>query len=117
MRNQRPTAAPPNTSASVSAKRTPSRAGKSGAAAVTAPGGTTKCATAEAITATSTTRRYCMKATRRASAPNSSAMTTIEVAAPGEDPQIAVVPGRMRQRANAHPSALLAASTPSVTSA
>ena len=49
--------------------------------------------TNDAEQTTSATRRYCMKATRRISAPYSSAMAIIAEAAPGEQPQAAVVPG------------------------
>ena len=39
---------------------------------------------------TKITRRYCMKATRRASAPKASAISTMAVAPPGAEPQTAV---------------------------
>ena len=47
---------------------------------------------------TKMTRRYCMKATSRASAPNASAISTIALAAPGVEPHTAVVPGSTFQR-------------------
>ena len=53
---------------------------------------------------TAATRRYCMTATSRMSAPNASAIRTMAVAAPGEEPQIAVVPGSAFQRARRTPS-------------
>ena len=50
-----------------------------------------------------------MKATRRASAPNSAAMITIADAAPGHEPHTLVVPGMTRQRLMTKPRKLLAA--------
>ena len=50
-----------------------------------------------------------MNATRRTSAPYSSAITTMAEAAPGAMPQMAVVPGMTCRRINHQPSALLAA--------
>ena len=63
-----------------------------------------------------TTRRYCMNATRRVSAPKADAMTMMAEAAPGDMPQTAVVPGSTRQRVMAQPSAvhapMIASTTP-----
>ena len=70
-----------------------------------------RLATRVAATATMTTRRYCMRATRRTSAPKPSAISVMTVAAPGKAPHIAVVPGRTRRRASSQPSATLAAIT------
>ena len=67
-------------------------------------------ATRAAVIETKMTRRYCMKATRRWSAPKAPAISTMAVAAPGDEPQTAVVPGRMRQRLISQPSRLEAAS-------
>ena len=64
---------------------------------------------------TKMTRRYCMKATRRWSAPNAPAISTMAVAAPGDEPQTAVVPGRILQRLISQPSKLDAASVASTT--
>jgi hypothetical protein len=50
-----------------------------------------------------------MKATSRASAPNSAAMITMTAAAPGDEPQTPVVPGMTRQRLMTQPRKLLAA--------
>lgn len=47
-----------------------------------------------------------MKATRRWSAPKAPAISTMAVAAPGDEPQTAVVPGKMRQRLISQPSRL-----------
>ena len=55
-------------------------------------------ATSAAVTTTQTTRAYCMKATMRGSAPNSSAMATMAEAPPGEEPQAAEEPGRDPKR-------------------
>ena len=66
-------------------------------------------ATSAAVIDTKMTRRYCMKATSRWSAPKAPAISTMAVAAPGEEPQTAVVPGRMRQRLISQPSRLEAA--------
>ena len=65
--------------------------------------------TIAAESATQRTLKYCMKATMRTSAPNSSAITTIAEAAPAEEPQIPAVPGRTRQRLIAQPTTPLAA--------
>src|SRR5215470_8284678 len=68
-----------------------------------------KVATAEARPATQATRKYCIKATSLASAPNSAAMTTIAAAPPGHKPQMLVVAGNMRDRVIDQPSKLAAA--------
>ena len=70
-------------------------------------------ATREAESATQTTRTYCMKATRRGSAPYSSASATMAEAPPGEEPQAAVEPGRMRPRVSPHPTSALASTVTS----
>src|SRR5262245_18505361 len=58
----------------------------------------------EATLVTHMTRRYCMKATRRTSAPYASANIVIEAAPPGAEPQIALVPGSTCQRASDQPT-------------
>ena len=50
--------------------------------------------TSTATSATTITRRYCINATSRTSAPKLSAMIVIAAAAPGDEPQIAVEPGK-----------------------
>ncbi len=70
-------------------------------------------ATIEAPAATTATRRYCMKATRRASAPWASASTIMAVAAPGLDPHNTAVPGKMCMRVISQPRKVLAAITAS----
>ena len=70
-------------------------------------------ATIAAAIVTMTTRRYCMNATRRTSAPNVSAISTMAVEAPGADPHTAVVPGRMRRRLIDQPRKLDAATVES----
>jgi hypothetical protein len=45
-----------------------------------------------------------MNATSRASAPKASAIATIAEAAPGAEPQIAVLPGRTPKRVSSRPS-------------
>ena len=72
-------------------------------------------ATSAAVIETKMTRRYCMKATRRWSAPKAPAISTMAVAAPGEEHQTAVVPGRMRQRLISPPSRLEAATVAIIT--
>src|SRR5271170_3033958 len=67
--------------------------------------------TSEAMIAINATRKYCIKATRRTSSPYASAINVITIAAPGNDPQIAAVPGSTRQRINSQLSALLTMST------
>ena len=57
----------------------------------------------DAVSPTTTTRRYCMKATSRASAPNSSAKIIMALAAPGSKPHTAVVPGINLLRLTSHP--------------
>ena len=52
-----------------------------------------------------------MKATSRMSAPYAAAISIIAVAAPGDEPQTAVVAGSTCQRVSSHPSAPLAAIT------
>src|SRR5262245_49795944 len=66
-------------------------------------------ATAEARLATQATRKYCMKATSLASAPNSPAMITIVAAPPGQEPQMLVVAGNKRDRLIHQPRMLAAA--------
>ena len=59
-----------------------------------------------------TTRVYCMKATSRMSAPKLADISVMALAAPGEEPQTAVVPGRIAGLASiAQPSSALAAVT------
>src|SRR5215472_7125570 len=77
----------------------------------TAPAGTAgtgppnnNLANIDAVKTTITTRRYCMKPTRRTSAPNSPDISTIAEAAPGELPQAAVVPGSVPSFTNTHPT-------------
>src|ERR1700733_14390688 len=65
----------------------------------------------EATMATMTTRTYCMKATSRASAPYASAITIMADAAPGNNPQMAVVSGKMRNLLMIQPSTQLATMT------
>ena len=48
-----------------------------------------------------------MKATSLISAPNASDISTIALAPPGDDPQIAVLAGSTRSRASSQPSAVL----------
>ena len=52
-----------------------------------------------------------MKATSRISAPYAAAISIIAVAAPGDEPQTAVLPGSTCQRVSRYPSAPLAAIT------
>ncbi len=70
-----------------------------------------KRATTEAPPATTATRRYCMKATSRASAPCASAITIMAVAAPGLEPHNTAVPGRICMRVIHQPSNVLTAMT------
>ena len=77
--------------------------------AVMSPVSTQKRAIMDAALATTITRRYCIKATSRESAPNSSAINTMAAAAPGEEPQIAVVPGSTLSLLITQPIRLLAA--------
>src|SRR3984957_8975100 len=97
--------APPTAIASVASKGPGARAGNhSVGTGATAPGANHSRATIDAISPTKATRRYCMTATSLMSAPNASAISTMAVAAPGEEPQIAVVPGSTFQRARSMPS-------------
>jgi hypothetical protein len=68
-------------------------------------------ATAEATNATGTTRIDCMNATRRAPTPYATLINTMTVAAPGDDPHTAVVPGNTFQRASNAPKTLPAKMT------
>ena len=61
-------------------------------------------ATTDALSTTMMTRRYCMNATSRGSAPYSSAIAIIAEAAPGEEPQAAVVPGSTANRVSPQPT-------------
>ena len=70
---------------------------------------TQRLATKAAAIVTMMTRRYCMKATSRLSAPKADAIRTMAVEAPGAEPQTAVVPGRMRSRLIDQPRKLDAA--------
>ena len=70
-----------------------------------------KRAKSEATLATQATRRYCMKATSRASAPKASAISTIAVAPPGAEPHTPTLPGKICQRLMSQPRRLLAAIT------
>ncbi len=54
-------------------------------------------ATTDATSPTHTTRKYCMTATSLMSPPKASAISTTAVAAPGDEPQTAVVPGSTLQ--------------------
>ena len=65
--------------------------------------------TSDAASATITTRRYCMNATRRASAPNSPDISIITEAPPGATPHTAVVPGSTFSLAIIQPRAALVA--------
>ena len=75
--------------------------------------------TPEAVSTTMNTRRYCMKATRRASAPYSSDMAVMAAAPPGEEPQAAVLPGRapylVSTQPTTAPAAMVVATTASMT--
>src|SRR5262245_11748666 len=72
-------------------------------------------ATAEAPAAPNPPRTYCIKATRRASAPKAPAMIIITEAPPGALPQTAVVPGNTCKRLRLQPIrqlvAMIAATT------
>lgn len=81
------------------------------AATAAAPPGAPSEATSEAARATSSTRRYCIKATSLTSAPKASAITTMAVAPPGEDPHRAAEPGSTRQQVSSQPSRKLTATT------
>ena len=83
---------------------------------MTAPGGPSHSrATADATAATSTTRRYCMSATSRASAPKAPDISIMTDAPPGAVPHTAVVPGSTLHRVSSQPSAVLAATMPMMT--
>ena len=98
--------APPTASASVPRKGPAARGGNQSIATGAAPPEADHArATIDATSPTHATRRYCMTATSLMSPPKASAISTIAVAAPGEEPQTAVVPGSTFQRARAKPSA------------
>ena len=86
---------------------------ESAAAAAGAP--THSRATSEATAATITTRRYCMNATSRGSAPNDPDITIITEAPPGAVPHTAVVPGSDLSRVSTQPMAQLMATMASTT--
>src|ERR1700689_5093661 len=96
-----PAIAPNTASAIVSHNGPAATAGNQSIAALaTPPGAAQSRATIEATIATSITRRNCMYATSRGSPPKPSDISTITVAAPGVEPQTAVVPGSTFQRAS-----------------
>src|SRR5277367_2548684 len=99
-----PITAPPRASASVPRKGPAARCGnQSMATGAAAPEADHARATSDATSPTHATRRYCMTATSLMSPPKASAISTIAVAAPGDEPQTAVVPGSTFQRARAKP--------------
>src|SRR5271165_2673999 len=99
-----PMTAPPTPSASVPRRDPPAKGGnQSIAAGAAAPDADHARATTDATRPTQATRRYCMTATSLMSPPKASAISTIAVAAPGEEPQTAVVPGSTFHRARARP--------------
>src|SRR5271154_4184975 len=99
-----PITAPPRASASVPRKGPAARCGnQSMATGAAAPEADHARATSDATSPTHATRRYCMTATSLISPPKASAISTIAVAAPGDEPQIAVVPGSTFHRASAKP--------------
>ena len=67
-------------------------------------------------TTTTSTRRYCMKATSRSSAPSSPDMPTIPEAPPAISPSAAVAGSSSVVRARMAPAARLSPSVPAVTS-
>ncbi|MNP56577.1 hypothetical protein D3C76_1513120 [compost metagenome] len=69
-----------------------------------------------AAVATNSTRRYCMNATNRTSAPKSPAIATIAEAPPGDEPQAPVGPGSPLKRTRHQPETPLAASVAKSTS-
>ncbi|OMP13301.1 hypothetical protein COLO4_01916 [Corchorus olitorius] len=72
-------------------------------------------ATTAAAVATNSTRRYCINATSRTSAPKSPAIATIADAPPGDDPHAPVGPGSELKRTSRKPDSPLAASVSSST--
>ena len=89
-------------------KPTPMDRGEPTCVGTVAPEGPTHSrATIVAMAATITTRRYCMKATSRASAPKAPDISIIAEAPPGAVPHTAVVPGNTFSRVSAQPSAAL----------
>ena len=98
--------APPTPSASVPRRDPAAKGGnQSIAAGAAAPDADHARATTEATSPTQATRRYCMTATSLMSPPKASAISTMAVAAPGEEPQTAVVPGSTFQRESTKPRA------------
>ncbi len=109
MRARRASTIPANASNSVCAVAHCRGGNQTIGVAVTSAVSTQKRAMMEAAPATTITRRYCIKATSLESAPNSSAINTMAAAAPGEEPQIAVVPGSTLSLLITQPIRLLAA--------
>jgi hypothetical protein len=83
---------------------------------VTVTAGNQIRATRAAVAVTTATRRYCINATSRTSAPYDSAISTMADAAPGAKPHTAVVPGNTWRRIISQPSTALARITAQVTS-
>ena len=112
MRSRRATSGPMTASASVSASGSQATGGNQTMALGAWAGLTPNSrATSAATAATSTTRRYCISATRRASAPYSSDMRVMTEAAPALLPHRPVVPGSNCRRVITTPSRLEAATT------
>ena len=99
-----PMTAPTRASASVASNGPAAKGGNQSIATGAAPPDADHArATTDATSPTHATRRYCMTATSLMSPPKASAISTIAVAAPGEVPQTAVVPGSTLRRVSAKP--------------
>ena len=105
IRDLMPMTAPPTANASVPRSGPAARAETSRSHRRRAPRGRPRRATIDATSPTQATRRYCMTATSLMSPPKASAISTMAVAAPGEEPQTAVVPGNTLKRARTKPRA------------
>ena len=106
----KPRAPPKPAISSVPTKSCQCMAGNHAWSRMAAPGAPTHSrATIEPTAATSTTRRYCMNATSRASAPKAPDISIMTEAPPGAVPHTAVVPGSTFNRASVQPRAVLVA--------
>src|SRR5471030_2873135 len=116
MRNRGPSQTPASASSRVTPKRQSIGGNQITDAAADALSPRLMRATNAAAVATNSTRRYCMKATSRTSAPKSPAMATIALAPPGEEPHAPVGPGRLLNLTSNQPDNPLASSVEMSTS-
>src|SRR5471032_432270 len=108
IRNNGPSQTPASANNKVAAKRQSTGGNQITAAAADALSPRLMRATNAAAVATNSTRRYCMKATSRTSAPKSPAMATIALAPPGEEPHAPVGPGKLLNLTSSQPDNPLA---------